>query len=432
MDTSVCASVSSITISGPTGYSSYAWSTGSTTPSITVAASGNYINYAVSGCNTHIDTFSISVYPLPAVSLGNDTVFCSGNAFVLSSLQPDGSIYIWNTGVTTPSISVTATGVYWLDVTNIYGCSATDTINITVVATPVVNLGPDVTACVGTTVLLQSLDTYISPSYFWSTGSVSASIEPTLTNNYWLRVTISGCIGTDTVNVTFNPIPIVSLGNDTSICAGDSIVLSSPESVGSFLWNTGSQSKYLTVSKQGTFILTVTEEGCISSDTIQVNQYTTPLLNLGPDITLCVGQIVMLSSGTIPALWNNGVIDTGIEVIESGRYWASITNACGTATDSINVNLEHCDIFFPSAFTPNNDGKNDLARAIGSLDFYRDYSLNIYNRFGQLVYSTKDIYSGWDGTFEGVPQDIGTYFYLIFYSIDGNKRMMKGDITLIR
>jgi gliding motility-associated-like protein len=63
---------------------------------------------------------------------------------------------------------------------------------------------------------------------------------------------------------------------------------------------------------------------------------------------------------------------------------------------------------------------------------YRNFSLIIFNRFGQRVFFTEDIYQGWDGTFNGSKQDLGTYFYMINYSLNGKKSMMKGDFQLIR
>lgn len=131
-------------------------------------------------------------------------------------------------------------------------------------------------------------------------------------------------------------------------------------------------------------------------------------------------------------LWNNGSDLQHITVSESGDYWLQVANACGTSVDTIKVDFEPCDIVFPNAFTPNGDGRDDIARVVGHLDLYRDFPLSIYNRFGQRVFFTNDIYAGWDGIFNGTKQDIGTFFYMIFYSLEGRKHMMKGDLELIR
>ncbi len=88
---------------------------------------------------------------------------------------------------------------------------------------------------------------------------------------------------------------------------------------------------------------------------------------------------------------------------------------------------------FPNAFTPNNDGLNDVFRITGKNGLlYKDYTLSIYNRWGQRVFLTLDPATGWDGTFAGQPQDVGTYFYLAQFTVNGNRELFKGDFTLVR
>ena len=106
-------------------------------------------------------------------------------------------------------------------------------------------------------------------------------------------------------------------------------------------------------------------------------------------------------------------------------------NGC-MATDSVTVTIDPCDIFFPNAFTPNGDGKNDVIKVIGHLDYFRNFSMSMYNRWGQRVFYTEDIYAGWDGTYKGAQADLGTYFYMIVYSLYGERHMMKGDFELVR
>ena len=237
----------------------------------------------------------------------------------------------------------------------------------------------------------------------------------------------------DTINVQLKQLPVINLGNDTAICQGKSLVLTSHQPAGStYSWNTGNNGDSITISTPGTYWLAVTDSGCIDSGSIQVSEITIPTILLGQDTILCKGDLLTLSTGNVLSLWSTGVNATNITVTDSGTYWASVTNECGTGSDSINVTFEPCDLYFPSGFTPNNDGRNDIARAVGYLNFFRDYSLSIYNRWGQRIFYTEDIYSGWDGTFNGVTQNIGTYFYMIYYTLEGKRHMMKGDLTLIR
>jgi len=310
-----------------------------------------------------------------------------------------------------------------------------DTVAV-VIKPPVVNLGNDTILCSGDTLTLQSSVTYIDPTYLWNTGSTTPAIIVTKTGQYWLTVTTNDSSASDTINVTFKPKPVIFISSkDTIICIGDSarITGSAPEQpFVTYLWNTGSTDSSIYVSDSGTYILTVTESGCIATDSIHVSEGIKPYVNLGPDTLLCNGTEIQLSANPDTALWSTGVTAQSISVIQAGIYWASVSTLCGIARDTINVSYQPCNIWLPSAFTPNDDGRNDIIRPVGTLGLYTDFALSIYNRWGNLVYYSKDIYSGWDGTFNGIKQDGGTFYYMMSYTFQGKKGMMKGDITLIR
>ena len=432
-DTTLCAGTpitlhSSDTYTAPT----YLWSTGSTSATIGTAITGAYwLRVTVAGC-TGADTVAVTFSPTPIINLGNDTTFCAPDSLVLAPLIPGDAIYTWSTGALTPSITVITSGTYWIKI-NEGGCSATDTIHVVVLPKPIVNLGPDKNVCIDSVITLKSSVTYTAPTYLWSTGSTAAAISPGGTNAYWLAVTVAGCTGRDTVNITFVPNPVVNLGNDTAICDNATITLSAVEPAGIiYSWSTGSNAPSIDVSAAGVYRLTVTLNGCSATDSILVAGLSMPTLHLGPDTILCNGEILQLSAGVDTALWSNDKTAPNITVTEAGTYWASVHNICGTASDTVKVSYELCDLLFPSAFTPNDDGRNDIIRAIGHFKNFTDFSLSIYNRWGQRVFFTEDIYEGWDGKFHGVKQDMGTYFYMMNYSFEGKKHMLKGDIELIR
>jgi gliding motility-associated-like protein len=101
---------------------------------------------------------------------------------------------------------------------------------------------------------------------------------------------------------------------------------------------------------------------------------------------------------------------------------------CGTATDIMHV-FVYKDIFVPNAFTPNRDGKNDSWN-IPALNAVSNFEIRVFNRYGQLVFHTRNNNTGWNGKFNGTDQPIGTYVYLI--NIDNGKRILKGPLMLIR
>jgi len=227
-DSDKCASAGAATLNAPAGYTSYTWSTGGTTAVISVSTSGTYISYAVNGCSTRIDTFVVTFHAMPVVNLGNDTSFCNGNSVTLTSTQPAGSVYNWSNGTTGTSIVVNTSGTYWLQVTNTYGCSTTDTINIVVYNPTTVDLGHDTVNCHGGPVILQSSVLYPPTAvYLWNTGATTPTYSVTATGLYYLTVSLGSCSSVaDSVFVTIFYDTFHLYTPDTMICEGASINIS--------------------------------------------------------------------------------------------------------------------------------------------------------------------------------------------------------------
>ena len=433
-DTTVCVLAFPLTLNAPAVYTSYIWNTGAATSSINVTGEGVFWVKNVSTCTLLTDTFHISITNPDTVKQVIDTSICSGGGSVALYAPSGFAAYLWNTGDITPSITVAATGTYWVEATIVGDCAMQiDTFHIAAALPVITSQAINTAFCPGTTIILDAGAGY--SSYLWNTGAVSETINVNTAGIYFVTdINNANCTGlADTFTVRAITAPVVALGADTSICPGDSVILSSPLSVGAFYWSTGASTQTIMVTTGGTYALTVTDSGCSAADTIDVVQLHVPsAFDLGADTILCKGDILILSCGNTPAIWNTGVTATNITVTDSGTYWAAERNACGITTDTINVDIEPCDIYFPNAFSPNNDGLNDVAKAIGYLSMFRNYKLSIYNRWGQRIFYTEDIYAGWDGKFNGVDQNIGTYFYMITYTLEGKSGMLKGDLTLVK
>ncbi len=199
----------------------------------------------------------------------------------------------------------------------------------------------------------------------------------------------------------------------------------------------------------GTHIITVTDSNNCTQTILTMIPEPAPLsLTMSTNGNRCQGPDdngavhVKVSGGTPPYIytWSTNPDQTSyqssITGLANGLYSVRVTDAHDCNADgSAQVDYETCctpDI--PNAFTPNNDGKNDYFRPVFKGNMQLE-ELVIYNRYGQEIYSTTDIHAGWDGTYKGVPQDIGVYyFYMTFYCghEDLNKQIIKGDITLIR
>ena len=227
-DTAVCASVGTITLSGPPGYSGYSWNTGASTRTIAVSASGYFNVASTINCTLRLDSTHVRFMPVPLVNLGNDTAFCLGQSITLSSPQPAGFSYSWSTGSTAPSIiaggSVAGATIYSLVVTDTDACTTTATITVTVSPLPVVDLGPDTAICTGSIPILHSFVTYPAwATYIWNTGSTASSIPASTIGSYWLQVTVVGCSGADTIQIKnlFDTLHFPQ--TDTALCKGQQL-----------------------------------------------------------------------------------------------------------------------------------------------------------------------------------------------------------------
>jgi gliding motility-associated-like protein len=243
-------------------------------------------------------------------------------------------------------------------------------------------------------------------SYSWrgNTYNTSGDYSDTLTTG-------SGCDSIITLHLTMNK----SYSNITqSICAGQS-----------FDGHTS----------PGTYVDTlVASNGCDSIRTLHLVTLPAPLPQLGADTSICDGDFLLLSPGLFNSyLWQDGSTQSRFVVTQPGLYRVTVSDSCGTATDEILISQKICNIYFPSAFTPNADGKNDLFRMIGPHSLY-DFRLSIYNRWGQLVFTTNDTLNGWDGTLNGKLQPSGTYVWFCEFKKSNAQQTtrVKGTITLIR
>jgi gliding motility-associated-like protein len=178
----------------------------------------------------------------------------------------------------------------------------------------------------------------------------------------------------------------------------------------------------------------VAANGCDSISTLHLSVLRELRPYLGTDTTICEGDSLKLYPGYFNTYtWQDGSTQNKYVVKQPGLYSVTVSDNCGTATDEILITQKTCDIYFPSAFTPNADGKNDLFRMIGPRNLY-DFRLSIYNRWGQLVFTTRDISKAWDGTLKGNLQPPGAYVWFCEFKkpIAIETTRMKGIITLIR
>ncbi|HNL82110.1 MAG TPA: gliding motility-associated C-terminal domain-containing protein, partial [Chitinophagaceae bacterium] len=159
-------------------------------------------------------------------------------------------------------------------------------------------------------------------------------------------------------------------------------------------------------------------------------------LNLGNDTSFCTGSQLILNAGTGFAnyVWQNASTNATFTATQTGNYFVIVTDKDGcTKTDTIKINVDCSDIYFPTAFTPNSDGLNDTFGALGNLFSLTSYQFYVYGRWGQLIFYTNNAFEKWDGKQNGNNLDSGTYIWFATYSIN-NKPLLfkKGTVIMIR
>lgn len=166
---------------------------------------------------------------------------------------------------------------------------------------------------------------------------------------------------------------------------------------------------------------------------IVVPKHIASAISVRIDTTLCNTQLLTLKTQNTNATWQDGSIGNSYQTTQAGVFWAySVDKTCKVYTDTFIVNRSDCHFFFPSAFSPNGDGLNDLAHLIGDVSAITHFRLRIFNRWGQMVFFTQDVSNGWNGYYKGRQAEMGTYFYMLQYKYMDKEELLKGDLTLIR
>ena len=392
------------------------------------------------GCAIIKDTIFILDKANLTVNVGNDTAVCLGKSATLQAVISGGIppyTYLWGPYIATslsPTVTLNATTNIYINVSDKCATTATDTVKVTIVPNPIVNLGNDTTLCSGNTLTLNAGNA--GSSFLWNPSGNTQQINVSNSGTYSVKVTNSfGCVGKDSIKISFVSLN-VNLGNNTSICIGDSIVLNAGTNATTYLWNTGATTSTIKVGVAGDYWVETKKGNCSSSDTITVAVAQPPVIFIGNDTIMCPGDLVTLDAGAgfDGYLWSNGSTQSSITINYPGIYSVSVNNGGCKASDEIQIGGCNSEIWVPNSFSPNDDGINDtfypVCRNIGNLRMY------IYNRWGNLIFEGAGDAAIWDGKYGGKICSNDIYYYLIKYRSDAisstSMKQMHGSIMLLR
>ena len=316
----------------------YLWSTNAQSQTITVYNDGDYSVTVTSsdGCS-NVDSAYVYLSVPVSINLGGNIIDAC-DSIRLDAGYP-GADYIWSTGETSRTILVLNSDNYAVTVTN-QGCTGDTSAIVNIHQSPIVDLGGDIIVCDGTVVTLDAQNT--GANYEWSTTQTSQTIDVTTSNEYWIAVTDgNSCTSYDTINVTFNPLPILNFATDTTVCGN--LVLDAHNIGSTYIWNNASTNQTINITNSGQYWVEVTAgNNCILADTISVTVNPSPTVNLGIDTAICNGEIYNLDAENTGStyLWQTGESSQNISVSATADYWVSITNSFNCVfIDTIHIDV---------------------------------------------------------------------------------------------
>lgn len=333
---------------------------------------------------------------------------------------------------------------------------ASDALLVEVSANPVSQITTNSPVCEKGTITLLATggETYhwTGPAGFTSTAAITSVPNAQFVNagKYFLSLyNEHGCESKDSVIVDINPSPVATVQfTEATICLGESIQLSSGGGL-SYQWIPAEELSSADIAdpvatpsvNREYAVVVYNEHACSDTANVSIKVLELPTADAGPDRWVIEGTTITLNGMAggqdITYSWSPGIYLDNPNLLQplmtplrdTSYVLTVVSNAgCGVATDTMQV-FVYKDVFIPNAFSPNNDGLNDVWQ-IPVLIAYPGFELTIFNRYGQIIFRTKDAGRGWDGTYKGEPQPVGAYVYML--DLNDGSPVRKGTLTLIR
>jgi gliding motility-associated-like protein len=449
-----------ISLSGATPPFTYIWSGGQTSSSVNSLPAGNYSVTVTdsNGCEYYLET----TVTQPAAELTSSTIVTDVRCYGDSTGHIDSDViggtppytYLWSNGQTTSSIDWIPAGTYTLTVTDNNGCVSysggtveqpNDPITIDATIEPALCFGDNngsISLIISGGTLPYTL-IWDDDTYIMQTNQQTITNLPSGPFNFTVT-DANGCIvyesytisEPDPVTIDFVTTPVHCFnGNDGTASA----IITGGTQPYSYEWSNGSTQEQLTGVTAGMFSVTITDQNdCQYYGNVEIGSF--PALDASWEIEpvsckdladASIHIIVAGGAGNYTYQWNTGAVTPYIEQIGPGDYTIIITdeNLC-----DLELNFSIAQVFnecmrIPSSFTPNGDGINETW-VLGNIDAYEDAKVQIFNKWGNLLYETRGQYIPWDGKWNGNPLPSETYYYII--DLGNGDDPYTGTVSIIR
>lgn len=437
-------------VTGGTQPYQFIWNNGATTQDINNLYAGIYWVTVTDdhGC-TSVGSTGIQQPDSIVVTITTSSIQCYGDndgsvhTFASGGIPP--FIYLWNNDSTTSSLNGISGGNYIVTITDANGCSSVHNATVyepqEIVITSVTQNASCFNSSDGEIILTVTGGTP-NYNYTWSNGGTGSTNTGLTSGSYYVTVSdLNSCPGTYVTGITQPDSIWASALYPLTLCWGDTSGYITMTTYGgtapyTWLWSDSTTAESLNMIVPGQYSCEITDaNGCAHTVSYALGSSLPVIIGLVPDYT--AGTLLAeVNGGTSPYtfLWNNGSTDSLLTQVQSGFYSATVTDDNGCYSDA------SLTVFFsfeiPSAFTPNNDGKNDTWEIKG-IGAYEEITIEIYNRWGDNLFKYAgsgsgytDITKQWDGLSKGKKIPAGVYLYIV--TIKGLGQTYSGTITLVR
>ncbi|TVR40534.1 MAG: hypothetical protein EA392_03755 [Cryomorphaceae bacterium] len=412
----------------------YQWSTGENTASIEVNAPGSYsVTVVQNGCESSDQLVVNLIAPEPA-NLPDSLEACLPPVNISANVT--NATYSWSTGHQTPTIDVEETGWVFLTYEQ-NGCVAMDSTYVLIENTFTFNMIPDTAVCSFPITFESNVE---AETYLWSTGSTQSFTEIPSPGAYQLTASTEGCEGTRTVVINQISYQSAQLPDSVMACTFPLEIPSGVSQAQSFNWSNGQQGAVANAEDEGVLSVEVMHNGCPSSASTYVWLQPEPTIALSETFyEICDGERLQISPWVQEAdeiSWSHGPETASTTLREPGLYTITAENMCGTAELDIWLETEDCShtLFIPNAFTPNEDGINDLFEVHAGN--FAETELWIFSRNGQMVFYSADMKGNkWNGSIGGSNYYSSSETFVYKFkgrTIQGKVVEQNGTISVIR
>ncbi|MCG9879670.1 MAG: gliding motility-associated C-terminal domain-containing protein [Bacteroidia bacterium] len=438
----------------------------SATPTVNPDTTTTYILTVSNSSCVRRDTVTVFVNPLDVSILTKDTLFCVGDTIQLNATT-NSPTFNWlpNTNILSPTtlaprVYPQNTSKYYISASDGI-CNVTDSVLLTL-TNLTITVSNDTSICIGDSISLLAQSSGATFSWLPVLGlsdpnSSNPKASPSNTTNYLVQAQKGNCISSANVTVSVDLKPVVDAGPDQKYCFGESAILKgSVESGSDFIWSPAANLNDVKIIQpvvsgevNREYILSANKGKCYNSDTVKVvsNPKVEAAFDFTPDNSdyPALVQFTQKAKNASFFLWDFD--DKGIQsnlpnpshtYLLPGKYevWLKVSDSlnCSDSISNIVSVVEEAHLKVPNVFTPNGNSLNDSFEVVYTVSSFEYVSYQIYNRWGDLLYTTK--FPGgawWDGTYKNQPCPEGVYFFIVdARAFNGKEYNLHGTVTLLR